>query len=704
MATLGTDGQLWDVATRRERRRWHAPKDGGSSRLRFSPDGRTLATVFIRKDPVTQRNELSIDLWDTAAPTEHRRRIPGISYFLQDLEFSPDGKTLAIAIYDRYGPLNSKAVPTATQLWDIASGKERMRFPVKVFGILSLAFSPDGQRLYASLTDQTIRVYDLTTGREITPPLNHENALKSFPNGAVPDRAWDDCRSMDDLTFSPDGSILAAAGRWTDYTGPKPPSRARIYLWDVARGKVLRHFPAHEEMVTSLSFAPDGKTIASSGSRDPIIRRWDVATGREVSPPPGHRSGILALAISPADGTVFTGGGDRTIRQWDPATGRELGIIGSFPHQVFKLAIAPDGQTLLVGEGGGDSTVEGYRLRLWSVSERREIRRFPRVDRLASYYVEHAVFSPDGQKVAADLGVFDVASGKVLATFRDRKFVDDLTWRPFIPIFFSHDGQQVITAEAEGARIWDVATGQSLRWAVRSRFPVDGIGIGGQMARTLLPAAISTDGRFLATSGSYYFNGWAKERFDPAIRIWDLATGQEVVTLEGHEQPVLVLAFSPDGRLLASYSGDWRTTKGRTLQIWDTATGRELRRLEGHLGLVNTIAFTPDGRSLVSGSEDATALVWDVSDLKGEMKPDEPLLQASLQAHWNALAGHDARAAYRAYLGTQRPVGCGVPPRSPQGRRNRRADHLARGLAYRAAPLRPWSGSVRPRPAARWSN
>ncbi len=109
---------------------------------------------------------------------------------------------------------------TATQLWDIASGKERMRFPVKDFGILSVAFSPDGKRLYAGVTDQTIRVYDLTAGREMTPPLNHEHALKSLPKGEVPAEAGGFCHVMNRLTFSPDGSVLAAAASQTDYTGP----------------------------------------------------------------------------------------------------------------------------------------------------------------------------------------------------------------------------------------------------------------------------------------------------------------------------------------------------------------------------------------------------------------------------------------------------------------------------------------------------
>jgi WD40 repeat protein len=602
--------RLHDAATGRELRRWHLPKSGSSSRPTFSPDGKVLATVFTPKDLLPRNGELtqSIDLWDTTASTERRRRLEGISYYLWDLRISPDNRDLALAVFDQYSSPGSKQVEASTQVWDVATGKERMRFPVGKpnFGPLSVTFSPDGRRLFAGVTDQTIRVYDLAAGREVAPPLNHEHALETLPRWNEPRKIGVFDRTMVCLTFSPDGSILAAAARWTGGVGPSPGFVPEICLWDVARGQVLRHFPAQEELILSLSFAPDGKTIASTG-RDPIVRLWDVATGREASLQAGHRSGITLVVVSPVDGTVFTGSKDGTIRQWDPATGRELGVIADLPYEIDAFDIAPDGRTLLVGEDGD--------LLLWSIAERREVRRFSRAALPATGNGFHAVFSPDGTMVASDLGVFDAASGQVLATFRDKKFANAQLVR-YVPTFFSSDSRQVITAEVQGARVWDVATSKEVRWAVQSRFPVDGVVIAGSMDHSLMPAVLSADGRFLATSGSIYFNGWAKERFDPAIRIWELATGREVATLEGHQGRNRGLAFSRDGRLLASCSVDFGPVKDSTIRVWDIATRRELRRFEGHLGTVNAVVFTPDGRSLISAGEDATALVWDVSDLR----------------------------------------------------------------------------------------
>ena len=130
-----------------------------------------------------------------------------------------------------------------------------------------------------------------------------------------------------------------------------------------------------------------------------------------------------------------------------------------------------------------------------------------------------------------------------------------------------------------------------------------------------LAMALSPDGRVLA-SGGIVNRSRGREVVDPPIRLHELATGKEIATLQGPEATTLCLAFSPDGRLLASGSGDRWSAGDHTVRIWDVATGRELRRFDGHRGMVNAIAFTPDGRSVVSGSEDATALVWDVSDLR----------------------------------------------------------------------------------------
>jgi WD40 repeat protein len=583
--------RLWDVDTGRERRRWHQTPNDGDWRLpAFSPDGQTLATVSDRYDGTFDPSKQFIALWDLTAPSERRRLLRGDWFRVCDLKFSPDKKTLATATDDTAIDMTGRKVlpeKSSIRLWDVATVRERKRFAVEGFQVQSLAVSSDGKLLAASVQDQTIRVYDLTTEQEHMPRLGQEHALEPEPAlkpGSLPlipstDSPWlTTC-----LTFSPDGKILAAGS-----AGPADErvySAAAIHLWDVARGRELRQIPGHQRRINALSFSPDGRSLSSTGG-DPLIRLWNTATGREAFQHLGHQSAVRALAISPVDGTIFTGGHDGTVRRWDTATGREIWAIAPLTGPVRSLAVAPDGKTMLVGAWFGD-------LAQWSVAERREIRRFS-----GTGAAEHAIYSPDGKSLAYRRRLWNTLSGQRLVAFPTSGEPNDLDW-PYA--FYSPDGVQVVSAGKGGAWIFDVASGKEVRQAIR----IDG---------SHGPITLSPDGRMLAMGGvvSHFRGG----NVDLPIRIWELASGKQVATLNGHEETTNGLAFSPDGKLLCSGSGDRGTRHDATVRVWDVAAGRELRRFEGHRGCVNAVAFTRDGRSVVSGSDDATALVWDITDLR----------------------------------------------------------------------------------------
>jgi eukaryotic-like serine/threonine-protein kinase len=108
--------------------------------------------------------------------------------------------------------------------------------------------------------------------------------------------------------------------------------------------------------------------------------------------------------------------------------------------------------------------------------------------------------------------------------------------------------------------------------------------------------AFSPDGARLATSSS-----------DKTARVWDVQTGQLLLTLSGHANPIPDIAYSPDGKLIATGSGD------NTAKIWDAATGAELLTLRGHSSELQSVAFSPDGRLLATGSGDNTAKIWEVA-------------------------------------------------------------------------------------------
>ena len=632
LATIEKPGQLrlWDITSGRESRRLHQGRDEIHTRPTISPDGRMLATSVHRFDEATQKSESFIDVWDLSAPTERRRRIGGDWVLLWDFKFSPDGKTLATASRDTEvtrGNVLIGADKGSTRLWELATGREERRFAVNGLDIMSLAMSPDGGLLAAAVTDGTVRLYDLATGQERMPRL----VLKQQPPSnddikLLPRRP----RAIAALAFSPDGSILAA-GDATDRSDADDEGMplAAIHLWDVARGRELHRLLAHQHRVASLSFSPDGKTLASSGV-EPVVRLWHVATGREAFPQSGHRSAIRSLVVSEADATVFTGGADGTVRQWNSSSGLELGLIAQLDCPVDALTLAPDGKTLLVGGQARAQPRQVEGISLWTVAERREIRRLAGL--ADGHVVEDLAYSPYGSTVASAGQIWEPRSGMHVATLRHRDPTLDEFLR-FCPMFYTSDGKQIITAEPDGVRFWEIATGRELRRAVA-------------WSNCHFRATLSPDCRFLATRGPGDASRTDSEHWP--YRLWELASGQVVETLDAHGDYDLRRPFSPDGRFLATAGRNREKNHNSIVRVLDLAKGQVARRFAGHRGAITALAFTPDGRSVISAGEDATALVWDLSDLADRPHDDPPITAEGLQARWTELAGNDAKAAYRA--------------------------------------------------------
>ncbi|MBC5797544.1 trypsin-like peptidase domain-containing protein [Sphaerospermopsis sp. LEGE 00249] len=277
--------------------------------------------------------------------------LTGHSSLVRSVAFSPDGQTLASGSYDN-----------TIKLWDVATGKSIATLTGHSYLVNSVAFSPDGKTLASGSGDDTIKLWDVATGKSIATLTGHSEWVNS-------------------VAFSPDGKTLASGS--LDNT---------IKLWDVATGKSIATLTGHSSRVISVAFSPDGKTLAS-GSFDNTIKLWDVPTGKSIATLTGHSDGVSSVAFSPDGKTLASGSFDNTIKLWDVATGREIATLTGHSTLVISVAFSPDGKTLAFGSH--DNTIK-----LWDVATGKSIATLTG----HSESVYSVAFSPDGKTLVSGSG------------------------------------------------------------------------------------------------------------------------------------------------------------------------------------------------------------------------------------------------------------------------------------------------------------
>ncbi len=387
--------------------------------------------------------------------------------------------------------------------------------------INAIAYAPDGKTLATGSDDKTVRLWDTLTGKP--------RAVLSNPGDVI-----------STVAFSPDGKTLATGG----------PDRT-VKLWDTGTGQERGRLKQHGHWVSSVAFSADGKTLAS-GSLDGIVHLWDPATLVERA---SHQTGavwVRSLALSPDGHTVATGSHDGTVKLWDWVADRERTVFDKSIGVAYKnqggpvtaIAFAPDGKTL--------AWICTAELQMWDLETMKERASFSL--RFNGAYPGSLSFSPDGHVLAAGCGGLEEVPASV--------------------------------------KFWDAHTGQSL-------------GIIRGHAGKHLAAVFAPDGRTLAFGSS-----------DGLVEVWDMAGNPERATVQAYPDGVWSVAFAPDGKTLASTCGEWwKKWQGKeppTLKLWDPATARERLALRGHDGYATAVAFSPDGKTLASAGWDRTVKLWDV--------------------------------------------------------------------------------------------
>lgn len=391
-------------------------------------------------------------------------------------------------------------------------------------------------------------------------------------------QAYDGSRGHSVVSFSPDGKTIATGG-WDN-----PPWQGKIKLWDI-QGNLRQTFAVNTGVLRSLQFSHDGQKIICAGDTSKVLL-LDVASGgilTEIISNSGHWT--MGAKLS-GDGQVIASiSADGSVKLWN-IDGSLIKELHKHNDTIYGLNFSPDGKTLATSSA--DKTVKLHKI------ENDFLKSIELQNNSSQYGI---AFSPKGEIFASSswnpsIREWEVRlwtkDGKLLKTFPDKSDQDRSHHYGDIikNIRFSPDGKLIGTASWDGTvKIWTV-DGKLLRNFTEHKRPVNGL-------------AFSPDSKAIA------LGGYGDENGNNLWMLWDI--NGKARTILGHSDQIYRLAFSPNGKIVATASWD------RSIKLWNAVDGKLIRTLDGkHNSWILGLNFSPDGKMLVSSSQDKTAKIWSV--------------------------------------------------------------------------------------------